>query len=109
MQRAAGKRLNLPAELVTYIGEAAQAGRPIGDGAIRTPEDAAIAELVSGAIEQEIAGGPSFDLRYPKVPGRDFEGIPNADQPVMRERLRQRLLRNPSGTEELPGFLVRGA
>lgn len=56
MQRAAGERLNLPAELVTYIGEAAQAGRPMGDGVIRTHEDAAIAERVGAAVAAEAGG-----------------------------------------------------
>ncbi len=54
-----------------------------------------------------VARSPSFDLGYPKVPGRDLEGIPNANDPVMRERLRQRLLKNPGGGEELPGFLKK--
>jgi len=54
-----------------------------------------------------LAGSPSFDLSYPKIPGRDLEGIPNANDPVMREKLRQRLLRNPQGDEHLPGFLQK--
>ena len=54
-----------------------------------------------------LAGGPSFDLSYPKIPGRDVEGIPNANDPVMREKLRQRLLKNPDYGQELPGFLKR--
>jgi hypothetical protein len=53
------------------------------------------------------ASAPSFDLSYPKIPGRNVEGIPNANDPVMREKLRQRLLRNPEGGQELPGFLKR--
>lgn len=52
-----------------------------------------------------LAGSPSFDLSYPKIPGRNLEGIPNANDPVMREKLRQRLLRNPDSKEDLPGFL----
>jgi hypothetical protein len=109
MQRAAGERLNLPAALVAYLGEAAQAGRGPGEGEVRTPEDAAVAERVGAAVAEQLAGGPSFDLRYPKIPGRDLEGVPNADEPLMREKLRQRLLRNPQGSEELPGFLRRAA
>jgi hypothetical protein len=57
------------------------------------------------ALSELIAASPSFDLSYPKIPGRDLEGIPNANDPVMREKLRQRLLRNPEGGQELPGFL----
>lgn len=55
--------------------------------------------------EAEIAGSPSFDLNYPKIPGRDLQGVPNANDPVMREKLRRRLLKNPEGGQELPGFL----
>jgi len=54
-----------------------------------------------------VAGSPSFDLSYPKIPGRDLEGIPNANDPIMREKLRQRLLKNPEGGQELPGFVKR--
>jgi hypothetical protein len=54
-------------------------------------------------IEELVAGSPSFDLGYPKIPGRHLEGIPNAKE--MREKLRQRLLKNPGGAEDLPGFL----
>jgi|GEM_PF-2042663 len=57
--------------------------------------------------EQLISSSPSFDLGYPKIPGRNLEGIPNANDPVMREKLRQRLLRNPDGGQELPGFLKK--
>lgn len=60
-----------------------------------------------GGVEELLAGGKSFDLSYPKIPGRDLEGIPNANDPVMREKLRQRLLKNPDGGQELPGFLRR--
>jgi hypothetical protein len=54
-----------------------------------------------------LAGSPSFDLSYPKIPGRNVEGIPNANDPVMREKLRQRLLKNPDYGQDLPGFLKR--
>ena len=54
-----------------------------------------------------IAGSPSFDVSYPKIPGRNLEGVPNANDPVMREKLKKRLLNNPSGGEQLPGFLGR--
>lgn len=57
---------------------------------------------------QLLAGSPSFDLNYGR--GRDgtsLEGIPNANDPVMRQKLRNRLLKNPAGTESLPGFLRR--
>jgi hypothetical protein len=56
---------------------------------------------------EQIARSPSFDMSYPKIPGRDVEGIPNANDPLMREKLRQRMLRNPEGGQELPGFLKR--
>ena len=52
-----------------------------------------------------IAGGFNHDLSYPKIPGRDVQGIPNAD--VMREKLRQRLLKNPNGEETLPPFIQK--
>lgn len=54
-----------------------------------------------------ISASPSFNLEYPKIPGRNLEGIPNANDPVMREKLRQRLLKNPMGGEELPGFIKK--
>ena len=55
---------------------------------------------------QLLAGSPSFDLTYPRGRrGDNFEGIPNANDPVMREKLRNRRLRNPAGKEDLPGFL----
>lgn len=56
----------------------------------------------------DIAGSPSFDLSYPNIPGRNVEGIPNANDPVMREKLRRRLLKNPEGGQQLPEFLIRG-
>lgn len=70
-----------------------------------TPEQVASVAEQLGGDELIAAGNPSFDLSYPKIPGRSVEGIPNANDPVMREKLRQRLLRNPEGTEQLPGFL----
>ena len=57
-------------------------------------------------IIQLLAGSPSFDMSYPRGRmGDNFEGIPNANDPVMREKLRNRRLRNPAGKEDLPGFL----
>ena len=48
------------------------------------------------------------DLSYPRGRrGDNFEGIPNANDPVMREKLRNRRLKNPAGGEDLPGFLGR--
>lgn len=86
------------------MGREAQLGRT--DPRILTEEDARIAEGLLQALGSEsLARGASFDLSYPKVPGRDLEGIPNANDPVMREKLRQRLLKNPDGGQELPGFL----
>lgn len=46
------------------------------------------------------------DISYPRGRrGDNFEGIPNANDPVMREKLRNRRLRNPAGEQDLPGFL----
>jgi hypothetical protein len=50
-----------------------------------------------------LARDPSFNLKHPKIPGRDFDGVPNAE--AMHDQLRRRLLRNPDGGQELPGFL----
>ena len=56
-------------------------------------------------VIQLLAGSPSFDMSYPRGRmGDNFEGIPNANDPVMREKLRNRRLRNPAG-KDLPGFL----
>ena len=58
-------------------------------------------------LELLLAGSPSFDLSYPKIPGKNLEGVPNANDPVMRKKLQNRLLKNPGGAEMLPGFLGR--
>jgi hypothetical protein len=55
----------------------------------------------------DLLGGASFDINVPHVPGRSLEGVPNADTPEMREKIRNRLLRNPGGQEDLPGFLKK--
>lgn len=69
-----------------------------------SPKD--VAAIAAGIQDDElIAGRPSFDLSYPKIPGRDLEGVPNANEPLMKEKLRQRFLKNPRGVEQLPGFL----
>lgn len=53
-----------------------------------------------------VAGSPSFDLSYPRGPGgSSYEGIPNANDPLMKKKLRGRVLTNPEGKEMLPGFL----
>jgi len=46
-------------------------------------------QYLTGAapVGNELAGSPSFDLSYPKIPGRNVEGIPNANDPVMREKV----------------------
>ena len=132
----AGEALNLTPDLVIYMGREAQNGRTdprvlteedarIADGIagalVRTMEyrpdrdgPATLEPITppgyqpgSGDVEELLAGGQSFDLSYPKIPGRDLEGIPNANDPVMREKLRQRLLKNPGGGQELPGFLKK--
>jgi hypothetical protein len=58
--------------------------------------------------EQLISGSPSFDLRYPKMPGigtklQSIEGIPNATPELIRKFV-DRKTKNPGG-QELPGFL----
>ena len=80
-----------------------QAGTGIPDFGVQTD----YAQQEGGPLigQTLVAGSPSFDLSYPKIPGRNLEGIPNANDPVMREKLRQRLLRNPDSKEDLPGFL----
>jgi len=57
-----------------------------------------------GKSDLKIAGGQSFDLNKPYVPGgQSYEGIPNAT-PEMLRRLKKRKEKNPGG-QELPGFL----
>lgn len=133
-QGFAGEALNLTPDLVMYMGRQAQQGRTdprvmtsedarIADAVgglfgIRTMEyvpkrdGPPVMEILTppgsadgqGVVEL-LAGDPSYNLGYPKIPGRNLEGIPNANDPVMREKLRQRLLKNPNGSEDLPGFL----
>jgi hypothetical protein len=71
--------------------------REIRDLLYRPEEDDSTYELLTR--------NPSFDVRVPKIPGRDLEGVPNA--PGMNEKLRRRLLKNPDGSEDLPGFLKK--
>jgi hypothetical protein len=59
------------------------------------------------AADREQLIGASFDVRVPYVPGRSLEGVPNADTPEMRDKIRKRLLLNPGGKEDLPGFLKK--
>jgi hypothetical protein len=56
---------------------------------------------------EAIAGSLNHDLSYPKIPGRDVQGVPNANDPIMRKKLLQRLLNNPDGKEDLPGFVKK--
>jgi len=70
---------------------------------------AAAAPIASELSHLLLAGNPSFDLGVPKIPGKNLEGVPNANDPVMREKLRQRFLANPDGREDLPGFLKKAA
>ena len=46
------------------------------------------------------------DLSYPHVPGKSVQGVPNANDPVMKRKLKDRLLKNQL-IQELPGFLGR--
>jgi hypothetical protein len=55
-----------------------------------------------------ISSTPSFDLRYPKMPGvgteqQSIEGLPNATPELLR-RFVERKMKNPGG-QSLPGFL----
>ncbi len=68
-----------------------------------------VGALIGGDDSGAIARSPSYDLGYPKIPGRDLEGIPNANDPAMREKLRQRFLLNPKGQEDIPGFLKKAS
>ena len=54
-----------------------------------------------------LAGGRSFDLNVPYTPGRDLEGIPNVDNPAMREKILRRFGPKNPGGQELPGFLKK--
>lgn len=58
--------------------------------------------------ETLISSTPSFDLRFPKMPGigsetQSVEGIPNASPELLRKFV-ERKTKNPGG-QELPGFL----
>lgn len=70
---------------------------------------AAAAPIASQLSQLILAGNPSFDLSYPKIPGRDVEGVPNANDPQMREKLRRRFLLNPDGGQDLPGFVKKAS
>lgn len=57
-----------------------------------------------GKSDLKIAGGQSFDLNKPYIPGgQSYEGIPNAS-PEMLRRLKERKVKNKGG-QDLPGFL----
>jgi len=59
-------------------------------------------------LEYELlGGGRSFDLNVPYTPGRDLEGIPNVDNPAMREKILRRFGPKNPGGQELPGFLKK--
>ena len=83
-----------------------QAGTDIPDFGIQQ----AYEQREGGPVfEQMVAGSPSFDLRFPKMPGnQDVEGIPNAS-PEMLRKFVERKLKNPSGGQELPGFLKKAS
>lgn len=58
--------------------------------------------------EQMISATPSFDLRFPKMPGigtanQSTEGLPNATPELLRKFV-ERKMKNPGG-QSLPGFL----
>jgi hypothetical protein len=59
-----------------------------------------------------ISGSPSFDLRYPKMPGmgemqQSIEGVHNATPEMIRKFI-ERKTKNPGG-QELPGFLKQAS
>lgn len=49
--------------------------------------------------ESMVAGSPSFDVGVPYIPGKNLEGVPNAEN--MREVLKRKYLKNPGGQETL--------
>ena len=130
--RMAGDGLGLGSDVVLYMGRAAQ-GMPqdagmdqqIADGFGRallktleyvperdgpaTPEILGPYNPDTDESGVELLAGFDMpaDMSYPHIPGRRLEGVPNANDPVMREKLRNRRLRNPAGGEDLPGFLGR--
>lgn len=55
---------------------------------------------IAPLLEDAIAGGPSFDVRLPHVPGRDFTGVRNAVE--MSDKIRRRLLAIPPGSPNQP-------
>ena len=76
----------------------------------RDTAEARTMEFVPGRDDASVELLTSYDMpadiSYPRGRrGDNFEGIPNANDPVMREKLRNRRLRNPVGGQELPGFL----
>lgn len=83
-----------------------QAGTDIPDFGIQQ----AYEQREGGPVfKQIVAGSPSFDLRFPRLPGnQDIEGIPNAS-PEMLRRFVERKLKNPGGGQELPGFLKKAS
>ena len=64
---------------------------------------------VAPLLQDAIAGGPSFNVGTPYVPGRSLEGVPNADSPVMRDKIHRRFLAIPPGSPNQPQLpLIRG-
>jgi hypothetical protein len=95
--------------LKSYIKGASdynQSGDLIPD--LRLQEKYAQEEGMPFSGQTLISGSPSFDLRYPKMPGigemnQSIEGIPNATPELIRKFV-ERKTKNPGG-QELPGFL----
>ena len=56
------------------------------------------AEIIRGSM---VAGNPSFDVNVPYIPGKDLEGVPNAEN--MKEILKRKYLKNPGG-QSLPNL-----
>jgi|688.fasta_scaffold01621_10 hypothetical protein len=57
---------------------------------------------VAPLLQDAIAGGPSFKVDTPYVPGRSLEGIPNANNPAMRDKIYRRFLAIPPGSPNQP-------
>lgn len=93
-------------EYVSGMNRYQQAGTDVPDFGMQTD----YTQQSGGPLMEQtlLAGNPSFDLKFPKMPGigtqnQSIEGIPNASPELLRKFV-ERKLKNPGG-QELPGFL----